>query len=144
MSLEFEGAPLKLEPKLEYIARKEEERKNRPNSPAAANAAGAAAAATAAGKKRRAEGEAGGEDAAAAAAEGPEGAAAAAGEEEEGEVEVPAYESGCVLHFDFGEAAEFAAPPTFGLVKDTFGGRMEGGVQFVDYNTVSCCWLVRI
>ncbi|PRW45723.1 la 1 [Chlorella sorokiniana] len=125
LSLVFEGAPLKMEPKLDYIKRKEEERKSRPNAaPAggAGGAAGGAAGAPAAGRKRRAEaepegGEEGGEDAAAG---------------EEAEVEVPEYEPGCILAFDFGEA-EFAEPPTFGLIKDTFGGRQDGGVQYVDY-----------
>ena len=97
LSLVYEGAPLKMEPKLDYIKRKEEERKSRPNAEPAGGAAGGAAAA-AAGRKRRAEAE----------PEGADGEEAAAGEEaEEAEVEVPEYEPGCILAFDFGET-EFA------------------------------------
>lgn len=33
MEIEFEGAPIKMEPKLEYIARKQKERHEKPNSP---------------------------------------------------------------------------------------------------------------
>jgi hypothetical protein len=131
MSLEFAGAPLQLEAKLEYIQRKEQERHARPNSPVGATA----------GKKRRAEGEPdagdeggeGGED----GGKGEGEAAAAGGEAAEGEAAAPEYEPGCILHFDFGEAAEFKEPPTFGLVKDSFGGRRDGGVQFVEYTQVS-------
>ncbi|PSC69422.1 la 1 [Micractinium conductrix] len=128
LELMYEGAPLTLEPKLAYIARKEEVRKSRPG---AAGAADGKPAAAAAGRKRAAEGEAGEEGGAAAAGEGGE---AAAQETAEAEVEVGQYDPGCVLNFDFGEEAQFEEAPTFGLVKDTFGGR-DGGVQFVDYNT---------
>ncbi|KAL4442520.1 hypothetical protein ABPG77_005104 [Micractinium sp. CCAP 211/92] len=129
MELVYEGAPLTLEPKLEFIKRKGEERAAREAAAPAAEGAAAAAAAAPASRKRRAEGEPGegdeGEEA------GGEGAAAEAAAEEE--PDLGDYEPGCVLHFDFGDA-EFAEAPTFGLVKDTFGGRKEGGVQFVEYS----------
>ena len=116
LSLVYEGAPLKMEPKLDYIKRKEEERKSRPNAAPAGGAAGGAAAAPAAGRKRRAEAEPeGGEE----GADG-EGEEAAAGEE--AEVEVPEYEPGCVLTFDFGEA-EFAEVRGWELCRV---GRMPG------------------
>ncbi|KAI7838439.1 hypothetical protein COHA_007702 [Chlorella ohadii] len=132
LSLVYEGAPLSMEPKLAYIQRKEAERKSRPGAAPAGGVPAAPAAAPTAGRKRRAEGEPeggqrGGDGGAAAAA-------AAAAEEggEAAEVEVGEYEPGCVVAFDFGEA-EFAEAPTFGLIKDTFGGRHDGGVQYVDY-----------
>lgn len=98
LSLVYEGAPLKMKPKLDYIARKEEERKSRPNAAPAGGAAGGAAGAAAAGRKRRAEAE---------PEEGGDGEGEEVAAEEEAEVEVPEYEPGCVLTFDFGEA-EFA------------------------------------
>lgn len=135
MELVYEGAPLTLEPKLEFIKRKGEERAAREAAAPAAeggSAAGAGAGAAPASRKRRAEGEPGGDDEGEEA--GGEGAAAEAAAEEE-EPDLGDYEPGCVLHFDFGDA-EFAEAPTFGLVKDTFGGRKEGGVQFVEYSQV--------
>lgn len=151
MALVYAGAPLVMEPKVDYIARKEEEKKNRPaGTPADAEEAGAApttkpaptkpaaakpaaAAAASKGKKRRAEGEP--EEDEAEGGEGEAAEAAAAGEAAEEEVEVPEYQPGCVLAFDFGEDAEFSQAPTFGLVKDSFGGR-DGGCVFVDYEQV--------
>jgi hypothetical protein len=127
MELVFEGAPLKMEAKLDYVQRKEEERHARPNSPVGT-----------AGKKRRAEGEpeAGEKGAEGGAEGGEEEAAAAAAGGEEAPAPAPQYEPGCVLHFDFGAEVEFTEAPTFGLVKDSFGGRYDGGVKYVDYNQV--------
>ena len=130
LSLEYAGAPLALEPKLTYVARKAAERHAKPNSPA--NPANASKA-PAVGTKRRAQGEPG-ED----AAEAEEGAAA---EEEEAAAAaapaaaVPDFERGCLVHFAYAEGVEFAEAPTFGLVKDSFGGRP--GVSYVDYTLVS-------
>lgn len=128
--LVYDGAPLQMETKLAFIARKEEDKAAAAS--AAAAKPGGAAGGEARGRKRRAEGEpepADGE-------EGEDGAGASA-EAEAAEVEVPPYEAGCVLRFEFGADVAFAQPPTFGLVKDSFGGRQEGGVVYVDYEVVS-------
>ena len=133
MSLVYEGAPLQMEAKLDFIARKDEERAAA--AAAAPPAAAAKPAAAPASRKRRAEGEpepADGEE----GGEGGEGEGEAAAEEAEAEVEVPPYEPGCVLRFEYGADVAFAAAPSFGLVKDTFGGRQEGGVVYVDYEAV--------
>ncbi|KAK2078621.1 hypothetical protein QBZ16_003461 [Prototheca wickerhamii] len=57
--------------------------------------------------------------------------------EEEKEAAAPAevedYVPGCCVAFDFGEDCEFAEVPTFGLVKDSFGGKM-AGLKYADYN----------
>ncbi|KAL4447785.1 hypothetical protein ABPG75_005004 [Micractinium tetrahymenae] len=127
--LVYEGAPLAMEPKLDYIKRKQEEREARAAAAPAGGDATAAPAAPPASRKRRAEGEPGEGDDEAAGDAGAAAEEAAAAEEPE----VGNYEPGCILHFDFGGDAEFAEAPTFGLVKDTFGGRREGGVQFVEY-----------
>jgi hypothetical protein len=39
---------------------------------------------------------------------------------------------GCVVEFDFGHETVFQATVTFGLVKDSFGGK-DAGVEYVDY-----------
>ena len=132
MQLEHEGAVVQLEPKLEFVKRKEEERQARPAPAAAAPAAKPAKpAAKPAGGKRKAEAE----PEAAEEGEGGGDGEAAEGEGAAGEAHVPTYDPGCVVHFDFGEC-EFSTPPTFGLVKDTFGGR-EQGLLYVDYEQAS-------
>lgn len=128
IDLVYDGAPLTMEPKLDYIKRKGEERAAREAAAPPAAASGPAS------RKRRAEGEPGeGAEAEGAAGEGEGGDGGDAQAPEE--PELGDYEPGCILHFDFGDA-EFAEAPTYGLVKDTFGGRREGGVQFVEYAQV--------
>ena len=113
LSLEFEGAPLKLEPKLEYVARRAAEKAAEPAKEAPAAAAAAPAPAAKPAQKRPRE-------------EEKEAAAPA---------EVEDYVPGCCVAFDFGEDCEFAEVPTFGLVKDSFGGKM-AGLKYADYNQV--------
>lgn len=101
LNLEFQGAPLVLEPKLEYMKRKEEERHARPNSPYA-------------------EGKIDDEN-----IKSTEQAAVE-------DTAIEDYEQGCLLKFDFGEDVEFGDPVTFGLVKDSFGGKSKG-MEYVEY-----------
>jgi lupus La protein len=115
-ALTFKGAPLVLRPKGEYVKEKAEARHARPNSPHNPEAAAGAAARPA--KRAREEG---GEE----AEDGGEAAAAPA-------APAPVFVPGCVVHFDFGADAAFGDAVTFGLVKDSFGGR-EAGLQYVDY-----------
>ncbi len=131
LDLEHAGAKLHLEAKLDYMKRKEDERHARPNSPhniAAPAAAVAAApkptrASTGAAKRPREED--GAEDA------GGDAEAAAAGPDE---AVMEPFTSGCVIRFDFGVDTDFVDPVTFGLVKDSFGGK-EVGLSYVDYTT---------
>lgn len=104
LSLEFEGAPLRLEWKREYMKKKEEERHARPNS--LSNTINSV---------KQAE------------AEQPQS------EAEAPDVEVPTYEEGCIVEFDFADV-EFASAPTYGLIKDSFGGK-SAGLAFVDYES---------
>lgn len=128
LTLEHEGAKLELEGKVDYMKRKEEERHAKPNSPYntvnQGTGANASANLTNNNKRPREEDNTDGADAA------PAPAAAAAPVAVE--VQVEPYTSGCVVQFDFGTGTEFADPVTFGLVKDSFGGR-DRGLQYVDY-----------
>lgn len=107
LNLEFQGAPLVLEPKLQYMKRKEEERHARPNSPYAdakndeSNAQSTDKGATVENETVEA-------------------------------LEDDNYEPGCLVKFDFGEDVEFGDPVTFGLVKDSFGGKNKG-LEYVEY-----------
>ncbi|GAB4816086.1 hypothetical protein N2152v2_003132 [Parachlorella kessleri] len=122
MSLEFEGAPILLEPKLAYMQRKADERHAKPNSPFNKAEEGEAAAEPSAPPAADGGEAVMEEDAAEPAAEPAAKAADAA---------VPDYTPGCLLHFDFG-GEELGDDVKFGTVKDSFGGR-DGGVGFVDY-----------
>lgn len=106
LSLVFEGAPLKMEPKLDYVARKEVERRSDLNSPAIPSHDPSPGIGNGTGYH------------------GAEPNDAAVH-----------FEQGCVLYFNFGEATEFTLPITFGLVKDSFGGR-DAGVAYVEYQQV--------
>ncbi|RMZ53027.1 hypothetical protein APUTEX25_001146, partial [Auxenochlorella protothecoides] len=115
-SLVFQGAPLQLEPKLRYVARREEERDARAEAADQAPAAAAEPAAPApSGTKRPREAE---------AAAAPAEAAAA--------VEVEDFTPGCCVRFDFGPDPGFVEQPSFGLVKDSFGGK-DAGLKYADY-----------
>lgn len=110
-----------------------EERHAKPGSPhneAAAAAAAGSGKGKVAGSKRKAKAEPEEE-----AEEEGEGTTAAEGEEEaeeEGEEAAPEYEPSCVVAFEFGSADWAGEPPSFQLIRDSFGGK-DGGVRFVDY-----------
>jgi lupus La protein len=115
LNLEFQGAPLVLEPKLDYMKRKEEERHARPNSPYTEGKIDAE------NFKSTDKGE------------GREGRDEISTEQAAGEdTAIENYEPGCLLKFDFGEDVEFGDPVTFGLVKDSFGGKGKG-MEYVEY-----------
>ena len=100
----FDGARLKMEPKLEFVKRKQEERhakKNSPHNPAAKTENG--------------------------------GNISKPAEitVDDKEIEEFNMSSGSCVKFDFG-SVEFKDPVTFGLVKDSFGGK-GSGLKFVDY-----------
>lgn len=111
LSLVFEGAPLKIEPKLEFVARREAEKAAQPAEEQEAPAPAKARASP--GQKRPRE-------------------------EPEAEIVLEEYTPGCCVAFDFGEDCEFAEAPTFGLIKDSFGGK-DAGLKYADYNQVMVC-----
>jgi len=129
LTLKHDGAKLELEGKVEYMKRKEEERHAKPNSPYnnANQGTGANASANPISNNKRPR-EDNGADAAAAVAPAP----AAAEPVVAVEVQVEPYTSGCIIQFDFGTGTNFADPITFGLVKDSFGGK-DRGLQYVEY-----------
>jgi len=131
LALEFEGAPLVLEPKVDYVKRKEEERHARPNSPHN-NIANPGPA----GPKRAREEEDDQEVAAATGADGEPGREGRGeGAEAEEAVTVPEFVPGCLVYFDFGTTTTFGENPvSYGLVKDSFGGK-ERGLSYVDYSS---------
>ncbi len=126
LTLEHCGAKLELEGKVEYMKRKEEERHNKPNSPYnhhVNQGTGANASAVPNNNKRSREADNGG---------AADGDASTDAPVEPVEIVVEPYISGCVVQFDFGTETNFADPVTFGLVKDSFGGR-ERGLEYVEY-----------
>lgn len=127
LTLEHDGAKLELEGKVEYMKRKEEERHAKPNSPYNNATQGTGSNANMTSNNKRPREEEGGDGADAAPA--PDAPAA---EPVAVEVQVEPYTSGCILQFDFGTGTEFADPITFGLVKDSFGGK-DRGLQYVEY-----------
>lgn len=140
LSLVFEGAPLQLEPKVEYMKRKEEERHARFNSPYNNNNYDNHGGHQVEFNKppvslKRPRGDAGDstfrEGGMHHRSSGPlEGSKTFEREHERGRERelIP----GCILEFYFGSDPRFKEPVTFGLVKDSFGGR-DRGLQYVDY-----------
>lgn len=116
-SLVFQGAPLLLEPRLSYVARKEGERSTR-LEPATQVREGAC--------ERPPPGVGGTKRPREAEAAAPEPAAAAGAED---------FTPGCCVRFDFGPDPGFVEQPSFGLVKDSFGGK-EAGLKYADYAAV--------
>eukprot|EP00890_Picochlorum_soloecismus_P001356 jgi/Picsp_1/2220/NSC_05684-R1_rna binding protein len=101
----FDGARLKMEPKLEFVKRKQEERhakKNSPYNPAAPKTENGANACK------------------------PVKITV-----DDKEIEEFNMSAGSCVKFDFGSVT-FNDPVTFGLVKDSFGGK-GSGLKFVDY-----------
>lgn len=130
--LVFAGAPIVLEPKADFVARRAVEK---------------AAAAERAEKRKAEAGEQGegadekNEDGDARGAKRARGADAADVTEAETEA-APAFTPGCAVRFVFSAPSEFHEPPTFAMIKDTFGGR-DGGIRYVEYETGASQGTVR-
>ena len=102
----FDGAPLRMERKTAFIKRKQEERQER------ANIAGG----------EREDGD------------GVDGETAAGGAHEEIDMEALGLKSGTIVTFDFGKDTSFDKEVSFGLIKDSFGGK-ESGLVYVEYES---------
>ena len=110
LSLVYAGAPIRFERKEDFIKRKGEENEKRK----AQKISEMEQRVNGAGKRPREEDVNG--DA----------------EREDKPIEPVSYTPGCVLEFHFGDASFGDQVVTFGLVKDSFGGK-EAGLKFVDY-----------
>lgn len=120
LPVEFAGAPLQLELKEEYAKRKKEAAKDGQEAaqPTEADALATETAAEPNKKRGRVDDD---------TARDKEGVA-----NETDTVEAAEFTPGCLVRFDFGAETTFSDNVTFGLVKDSFGGK-ESGVLYVEY-----------